>query len=124
MRDDLRNESALDEYRDAVASLHLDGAHVAYLATKVESMRAGLLLRRQARVWLLLTRLDGSREPIQEDYAPWAYMSELRSGRIYWASPHGNADYEVRWLKGAERRDAWARYGIVEDIGAYMNGSR
>lgn len=112
----------LEEYRDAVASLHEDSAHVAYLATKVESMRAGLLLRRQGRVWLLLTRLDGSYDPIQEDYAPWFYISELRQGRITWASSGGDVEYEVRWLEGEQRRDAWGRYGIIEDVGAYMGG--
>lgn len=115
-------EPWLDEYRDAIASLHRDGAHVAYLATKVEPMRAGLLLRPAARVWLLLTRLDGSHDPIQEDYEPWYYISELRDGGITWASPSGAVEYEVKWLGGDERREVWGRYGILEDVGAYMGG--
>lgn len=119
-----RTEPWLDEYRDAVASLHVDGALVAFLATKVESMRAGLLLRRAARVWLLLTWLDGSRDPIQEDYAPWFYIPGLKEGGISWASPGGDVAYEVRWLESDERRDTWGRYGIVEDVGAYMGGAR
>jgi hypothetical protein len=41
---------------------HEDGVHVGYLATKVKSMRGGLLLRRQARVWLFLKRLDGGHD--------------------------------------------------------------
>ena len=117
-------DPALDAYRDAVASLHLDGAHVGYLATTVEPMRAGLLLRRQERVWLLLTRLDGSRDPIQEDYAPWTSIAELREGHIHWVSPQGVADYEVRWLNGDERRQVWSRYGILDEVGAYMGDSR
>ena len=115
-------EPSLKEFHDAVASLHIGGAHVAYLATKVESMRAGLLLRRQAWVWLLLTRLDGSHEPIQEDYAPWYYIRELMEGGINWASRGGYVEYEVRWLEGDERREAWGRYGIIEAVGAYMGG--
>ena len=104
------------------ASLDVDGAHVAYLATTVEPMRAGLLLRRQARVWLLLTRLDGSHEPIQEDYAPWHHVRELVEGGISWASPGGEVGYEVKWLEGDQRREAWGRYGIIDDVGAYMGG--
>lgn len=119
---DPRAEPWLDEYRDAIASLHVDGAHVAYLATKVEPMRAGLLLRRAVRVWFLLTRLDGSREPIQEDYDPWVYIPELGEGGITWASQGGDVDYDVTWLQGDERRDAWVRYGIIDDVGAYMGG--
>ena len=119
-----RAEPSLDEHCDAVASLHVDGAHVACLAPKVESMRADLLLRRQARVWLLLTRLDGSRDPIQEDYAPWYYITELQEGGINWASSGGYVAYEVTWFEGDGRRDAWSRYGIVDDVGAYMGGTR
>ena len=117
-------EPWLDEYRDALASLHIGGAHVAYLATKVEPMRAGLLLRPAARVWLLLTRLDGSRDPIQEDYEPWYYLSELAEGGINWASPGGEVVYEVRWLEGEQRDEAWGRYGIIEAVGAYMGGAQ
>ena len=124
MQDNLPAEPSLDRYRDAVASLHLNGTHVGYLATKVERMRAGFLLRREERVWLLLTRLDGSRDPIQEDYAPWSYISDLHEDRINWGSPGGETHYQVRWLEGGERRDAWSRYGIVGEVGAYMGGSR
>lgn len=119
-------EPALDEYRDAVASLHLNGTHVGYLATKVEGMRAGFLLRRQERVWFLLTRLDGSRDrdAIQEDHAPWTYVSQLEEDRINWASPDGDVPYQVQWLTGDERRDAWDRWGVLEEVGAYMGRGR
>lgn len=117
-------EPWFDGYRDALALLHVDGVHVAYLAMKVELMRAGLLLRPAARVWFLLTRLDGSHDLIQEDYAPWTYVCELRQGGITWASRGGEVTYEVRWLQGDERRDAWGRYGILEDVGAYMGGAQ
>ena len=124
MRNDLPAQPALEQYRDAIAWLELDGVHVAYLATKVERVRAGLLLRRQERLWLLLTRLDGTCEPIQEDYAPWSYVRELQEGFITWPWPEGGARYRVRWLAGAERRGAWARYGITQDVGAYMGTGR
>lgn len=116
-------EPPLDKYRDAIASVHLNGTHVGYLATKVESMRVGLLLRREERVWLLLTRLDGRREPIQEDYAPWTYVTELEDDRITWGATDADVHYQVRWLEGDGRRDAWNRYGIVQDVGAYMGGN-
>jgi hypothetical protein len=126
VEDDLPAQPAFEKYRDAVALLHLNGAHVGYLATKVEGMRAGLLLRRGETIWLLLTRLDGSRarDAIQEDYAPWGYICELEDDHINWAGPDGDVHYQVRWLEGDERRDAWGRYGIVEEVGAYMDGSR
>lgn len=119
-------EPALDEYRDTVASLHLNGTHVGYVATKVEGMRAGFLLRRQERVWFLLTRLDGSRDrdTIQEDHAPWTYVSELEEDRINWASPDGDVPYQVQWLTGDERRDAWDRWGILEEVDAYRGSGR
>ena len=111
----------LDDFRDAIASLHVNGSHVGYLATTVEPMRAGLLLRRQERVWLLLTLLDDTVD-MQEDYAPWAYVSEIRQGHIEWASSNRAdvVDYEVRWLSGDERERAWVRYGVVEDVGTYI----
>lgn len=109
----------LDEYRDAIASLHLDGALVGYLAIQVKSMRAGFTLRRQERMWLLMSLLDGTRD-LGEDYAPWAYASELRDGHIDWAGRSGEADYEVRWLSGDEKRTAWLRFGILDDVGSYM----
>ncbi len=72
---------------------------------KVESMRAGLLARRRERVWLLLTKPDGTVD-IQEDYAPWGYVLELRDGHI--TSRDGDdVDYEVRWLAGDEKRSAF-----------------
>ena len=114
------NASALDEYCEAVARLQLAGQHVAYLATQVEPMRAGWLFRRQERVWLLVTHLDGRRDPIQEDYAPWSYVGELQEGHLEWAGPHGGADYTVEWLSGEARQLAWAEYGIHEEPGAYM----
>jgi len=125
-RDNSPTDPALEKYRDAVASLHLNGTHVGYLATKVEGMRGGFLLRRQDRAWLLLTRLDGSRgrDAIQEDYAPWTSISELQEDRINWAWLDGDVHYQVQWLTGEERRDAWDRYGIVEEVGAYMGSSR
>jgi hypothetical protein len=126
MRDNSPREAALDRYRDAVALLHLNGTHVGYLATKVERMRTSLLRRRQERVWFLLTRLDGSRDQdaVQEDYVPWTYVSQLEEDRIKWASPDGDVAYQVHWLTGDERREAWDRYGILEEVGAYMGGGR
>lgn len=111
----------LDAFRDAVGALYEGGAHAGYLATTVEAMRAGLLLRRQERVWLLLTGLDGNQE-IQEDYAPWVCIPDLRDGHIKWGWHEGDeVDYEVRWLSGDQRQSAWPRYGIVEDLGTYMS---
>lgn len=112
----------LDEYCDAVAALHRNGSHVGYLATKVEPMRSGFLLRRSHRVWLLLTRLDGTLD-IREDYPPWTYISELRDDHIEWSWTQGGSDvdYEVRWLSGDERDRAWLRYGIVDEVGTYMS---
>jgi hypothetical protein len=126
VRDNSPTGGALDKYRDAVASLHLNGMHVGYLATKVEHVRAGFLLRRQERVWFLLTRLDGSRDrdAIQEEYLPWTYISELEDDHINWAAPEGGVNYQVHWLTGDEQRDAWDRYGIVEAVGAYMGGGQ
>jgi hypothetical protein len=112
-------QADLGAYRDAIASVHLRGSHVGYLATVVEPMRAGLRLRRQERVWLLLTLLDGTVD-MQEDYAPWTYVRDLGDGHINWSSFEADVDYEVRWLAGDERSRAWLRYGILGDVGTYI----
>jgi hypothetical protein len=113
----------LDDSRDAIASVHRGDAHVGYLATKVEPMRSGFLLGRQERVWLLLTRLDGTLD-IQEDYAPWTSVRELREGHINWYSHHGGDQaYVVHWLTGDQKQRAWLRYGVVEEVATYMSRS-
>jgi hypothetical protein len=111
----------LDDFRGSIGSLHVDGSHVGYLATVVEPMRTGILLRGHERVWLLLTRLDGTLD-IQEDYAPWTYVPELQNGHIKWSPTRDGeeVDYQVRWLTGDDRRNAWLRYGIVGNVGTYI----
>ncbi len=82
--------------------------------------RASYTTSGDAALWLLLTRLNCTLD-IQEDYAPWAYVSELREGHITWSSSdREDLDHEVRWLSGDERQSAWLRYGIVEDVGIYL----
>lgn len=110
----------LEQYRDAIATLHRDGSHVGYLATSIEPVQSGSLLRRNHRVWLLLTGLDGPVD-IQEDYAPWTYINDMRDGHIDWSWFTGpDAGYEVRWLSGEERDRAWSQYGLVDEVGTYM----
>ena len=94
------DQADLDDLRDAVATVHLDGVHAGHLATQVEPMRAGFLLRRQEQVWLLLTRLDGTLD-IQEDYAPWTYVTDLRNGHINWTTHDRD---ELPRLRRAEGR--------------------
>jgi len=97
------------------------GEAVGYVATVVEPMWSpSHPFRQQEQVWLLVSWIDGSRERIFEDYPPWTAVEELRHGHFVWESPDGEIDLEASWLTGEERDHAWARYGILHDVSAYL----
>jgi len=70
----------------------------------------------------LVTWSDGRRERIEEDYPPWTLVEEVRQGRVELETEPGTkpATFVVRWLSGDERSRAWARYGITDEVEAYM----
>jgi hypothetical protein len=115
---DRPGDPGLDEFREGVAVLRDGDAVVGYVASIVEPMWASF--RRQERVWLLVTWVDGRRERIQEDYEPWTSVSELRDGHFVWETATGEIDFAATWLDGEERAHAWAAVGIHEDVGSYM----
>lgn len=111
----------LNAFRNGIAALSDHGNLVGYVATVVEPMWSPFFpFRRQEQVWLLVSWIDGSRERIFEDYAPWTAVEELSQGHLLWESPHGESDLEARWLSGEEREQAWRRFGIVDDVSAYL----
>jgi hypothetical protein len=111
----------LDQFRGGLAVLRDRGEVVGYVATVVEPMWPPFRpLRRQERVWLLVSWTDGSRERIFEDYLPWTSVAELREGHLSWDSPDGEVDLQASWLAGKDREQAWPRYGILDDISAYL----
>ena len=73
-------------------------------------------------MWWLVTWSDGRRERIEEDYPPWTLVEEVRQGWVELETEQGAkpATFIVRWLSGDERSRVWARYGIIEDVEAYM----
>ena len=75
---------------------------------------------RQEQVWILVTWADGRREPIYEDYEPWSSVAELKMGHLLVSTTQGDIDFEVRWLEGKAREAAWARFGILDKVEAYM----
>ena len=117
-----RPDSSLDLFRLGVASLALDGDVRGHLASTVETFWGlGRPFRLQERVWLLLTWSSGARERIIEDHPPWTTVGEVKRGEFVWHSPQGEpVNYSVKWLRGTHRDQAWEKYGINDDVGAYM----
>lgn len=70
----------LDEFREGVWLLQRDGQTVGHAATIVETMWAPF--HRQECVWVLVTWIDGHRERVMEDYAPFISVQELRDGHL------------------------------------------
>jgi hypothetical protein len=64
--------------------------------------------------------LDGTREPIVEDYQPWTSVIELSDGHLTWDRNGQEQDFEARWLSGQDRDRAWKNFGIHEAVEAYM----
>jgi hypothetical protein len=48
-------------------------------------------------VWLLLTWADGSRDRIEEDYAPRSLV-----GHLVWKTSAGARDFTAEWLHGED----------------------
>ena len=71
-------------------------------------------------MWLLVTWADGRRERIDEDYEPWTWVAELLSGHFVWDRGSARVNFTAEWLTGAERDDAWQKYGILDEVGVYM----
>jgi hypothetical protein len=114
-------DANLDPFRHGIAVLRDRNEAVGYVAAVVEPMWSPFLpFRRQEQVWLLVSWNDGSRERIFEDYAPWTAVEELRHGHFLWESAQSEIDLEATWLTGEDRERAWARYGILDDVGAYL----
>lgn len=118
MRPKRSPDPALDGFREGVASLWHEDELAGHVATVVEAMWAPF--RRQAQVWILVTWADGRREPIYEDYEPWTSVAELEMGHLLLSTPQGDIDFDARWLEGKSREAAWARFGIHDQVGAYM----
>ena len=117
-RDGGRDSLSLDRLRDGVAQLLKDGEVVGHLATRVEGFWG--LAGRQDRVWLLITWSDGRRERIEEDYAPWTLVDEVRDGVLRWTVDERESVLEVRWLHGDDARAAWHLHGILRPVGDYL----
>ena len=113
----------LDPFRDGVAALRDDDGHVVgYLATVVGHFWTPFQpLTRQECVWWLVTWTDGRRNRIEEDYPPWTLVDEVREGYAELeVSPQEDRRFSIEWLEGDARAEAWQRYGILDDVGAYM----
>jgi hypothetical protein len=118
MRSKRAQDDSLEPFRASLAELRQNDAVVGHLATQVE--RFWGLGGRQERVWLLITRSDGGRERIEEDYPPWTSVDELRAGFLRWSVDAQELEFKVVWLQGDDARLAWQRYGINEPVGHYL----
>ena len=111
-------DQALDRFRQGIAELRRDDAVVGHLATEVEGFLG--LGGRQERVWLLITRSDGRRERIEEDYPPWTSVQELRAGVLRWTVEGDKVQFEAGWLNGEQATEACRLYGIQKPVGHYL----
>jgi hypothetical protein len=96
-----RQDSSLDPLRDAAGHLLADGEVAGSFVTWVSPFW-GLAhpFRLQERVWMTIEWADGQCDEEIEDYEPWAFVDELRSGSLEWADhPHGG-QYRVQWVAG------------------------
>jgi hypothetical protein len=112
-------EPDLGIFADGLAVLRQGTSVVGHVATIVDSFR-GLFLIKEARVWLLVTWLDGTRERIEEDYRPWTAVAELLNGHFTVEREGREQRFEVEWLSGVERDRAWTEFGILDAVEAYM----
>lgn len=71
-------------------------------------------------VWLLVSWLDGTRERIEEDYRPWAWVAELADGHLEVERRGRKMRLSADWVTGPERESLWGQFGILEPVGAYM----
>ena len=117
------HDPQLDPFRDGVAILRdSDGQVAGYLATIVDQFWTPFRpLTWQERVWWLVTWADGRRDRIEEDYPPWTLVQEVRKGYAELEiNPGRDQRFQVQWLEGDARAEAWSHYGILDDVGAYM----
>jgi len=126
-------DSSLDDFRDAVAVLRLHGHAVGYLATRVETYAESVGGRLWWTKWsqpreiveYLMTRTDHSSPlPDWDDNldVTGSVVDELRTGTTEYldhrAAGTGSWDdaevyaYQLDWLDGDERAQAWKTYGF------------
>ncbi|MFD1860706.1 hypothetical protein EHW97_11220 [Aeromicrobium camelliae] len=66
-------------------------------------------------MWIVVVWADGVKEFPIEDYPPWTYVAEMRSGYLDWndgADPSRFGRYEVEWMPPQQAGDERARLGI------------
>lgn len=100
-----------------IADLERDGQVCGCVATTTESFWSPAPTRTQICVWLLFTWADATRDPIEEDYPPYALIPEILDGK-YTDAERGAIT--ARWLTDSEREAAWASHGIHESVTRYM----
>jgi hypothetical protein len=105
-----RRDPSLDFLRDAAAHLLAEGTIAGTLVTWVAPFW-GLAhpFRLQERVWLSIEWADGQVDREVEDYEPWVFVDELRSGHFVLSDDEHKGSYSVAWLDGEDRREALKR---------------
>lgn len=64
-------------------------------------------------VWMIVVWADGDREDPIEDYPPWSYVSEVRSGVFVHEGPGPRrGEYVVEWLPADASEAQWASLGV------------
>ena len=114
-------DPGLDVFRNAVATLTLDGVVVGYVASRVSTFWGlGRPTGLQECLWLYFHHLDDPdgnaerRHLWEEDYPPWALRPELESGSFH--DHDRDATYAFSWLEGAVRREALDLIGLDDGV--------
>lgn len=109
---DWPRDPELDDFRDAVWELSLNGEPRGWLTTSISPMRAlPFFWDKEERMWSQVHRLDGSHLPLEEDYGPqWHSVKELRAGYFDMYDPLSTdeVDFDAALVTGPERDRLWA----------------
>lgn len=114
-------EPALAPFRGGVAILRRDDKFCGHIASEVSQFQARP--RNGWWVWFVILWVDGTKDRLIEDYAPWTYVTEMQQGFIDYAGGMLMMDktragvYDVEWVPVSEAARVRAEVGIrLEDF--------
>ncbi|MFE4541293.1 hypothetical protein [Arthrobacter sp. NPDC056727] len=110
---DWPKDPRLDEFRDAVWQLSLNGEPMGWVTTGVAPMRSfPFLWLKEERMWTQVHWLSGEHDYLEEDYGPeWHVAEELRRGHFVTTDPSTGqeATFDAAAVTGPQRDRLWAQ---------------
>lgn len=99
----------MEPFRDGLAVLRREGQAIGHVATSLGQFRTPFAPRTSKPwVWFVVVWGDGVKESAVEDYPPWTYVTDMRSGHFDWEGGYDMSRagrYEIEWVL-REREDA------------------